>query len=225
MTPRKSRAGLLAILIPIVVFLILGALLAVGTFWYLSTMTALGIERDELKHYLDSSRVEVSHEKEEEFKGLAAEATRRAEGVKGTLYSLSSYPDLRGEHFEALFSLAGDEVEVADYAYDRRSGVMSFSATSQSVRRIPHFVQGLRECGYFSDVQYRGYVRSTSTSSGSPVIDPVTDITTIPTISIIEYRYEITCQLVSPSPALPAVEADEAAEGEPEGGGAQEGGS
>jgi hypothetical protein len=230
-TTKKSRVSLLAILIPVIVFLILGALLAVGSFWYVTTTTALETERSELQFYLNSSRVETSHERENAARELAETTRRQAEDLKGTLYNLSSYPDLYGEHFDAIFALAGDDIHLADYAYDRRTGIMSFSASSQSVRRMPHFIKGLRDCEYFSDIQYRGYVRSSHNESGRPIIDPITDITTVPTISIIEYRYEITCQLTRPNPALPAVETGEGTagggnvegSGEPEGGGTQEG--
>jgi hypothetical protein len=236
MTNKTSRVNPLVIVVPIVVFVLLGALIMLSTFRYATTVATLVAERDSLQLYLDSTRVEDSTEKAEEYKALATDMEQRASGVKNTLYNLSSYPDLYGEHFDIIFELAGEDITLADYAYNRRTGVLSFSATSPSVRQMPHFVQGLRDCGYFADIQYRGYVRGTHTESGEPTIDPVTEITTIPSITVIEYRYEITCKLASPSPALPPVEGEdegEGAEGEgdaaegdaAEGDGAQEGGS
>jgi hypothetical protein len=203
MTQKKSRVGLLAIIIPIIVFLILGASLAFGAFWYGSTVTTLTAERDSLQLYIESSRVTDSQEEAQELKDVAEKMRVYADEIKSALYNLSSYPDLYGEQFELIFELAGDDIVLSEYIYDRRTGTLSFSATSLSVRRMPYFVQSLRENAYFSDVQYRGYVRDTRTETGEAVIDPVTELATAPTIEILEYRYEITCRLATPEPYLP----------------------
>jgi hypothetical protein len=202
--------------VPTIVFLILGALIAFSLVWYSSTMAVLTTERDTLQLYIESTRVEDSQEDAQALKAEADEMQARANEIKGTLLNLSSYPDLYGEHFRSIFDFAGYDVELSEYVYDRRTGTLSFAATSPGVRRMPYFIQSLRGCGYFSDIQYRGYVRGTHSESGEPVIDELTDITTIPTFEVIEYRYEITCKLVAPVPSLPALETD--------GGDVQEGG-
>jgi hypothetical protein len=196
------------IVVPIIVFLALGAALAFGLIWYTTLTATLTAERDSLQRYIDSSRVNDSQEKAQAARAEADLMKSRANEVKDTLYNLSSYPDLYGEHFYIIFGFAGADIELSEYVYDRRTGVLSFSATSPSVRRMPYFIQSLRECGTFSDIQYRGYVQGTRTEDGAPVTSPLTDITTIPTIEVIEYRYEITCKLVDPTPSLPPVETD-----------------
>jgi hypothetical protein len=208
MTRKKSRVSPLVIIVPIFIFLILGALIVFATFWYTSTMASLTIERNNLQSYIDSTRVTDSQDKAEEVRIAATEMGQRADEVVGMLYILSSYPDLGGEQFQAIFDFASDNVELADYVYDRRTGILSFSATSSTVRNIPRFVQSLRECGYFSDIQYRGFVRSTHLETGEPVLNPVTEVTTIVNTEIVEYRYEIVCKLVTPPPSLPPVETD-----------------
>jgi hypothetical protein len=220
MTQKKSRVSPLVIVVPTIVFLLLGALIAFSIVWYSTTMAVLTTERDTLQLYIESSRVEDSQEDAQALKAEADEMQARASEIKSTLLNLSSYPDLYGEHFRTIFDFAGYDVEVSEYVYDRRTGTLSFAAISPGVRRMPYFIQSLRDCGYFSDIQYRGYVRGTHSESGEPVIDELTDITTIPTIEVIEYRYEITCKLVAPVPSLPAVEGADGAGGD----GAQEGG-
>jgi hypothetical protein len=213
MAQKTARVSPLAVAVPVVVFLVLGVFIALGVTWYTSTTTLLSAERTSLQQYLESARLNEAQNKAEELKAQAIEMQGLAGMVKDTLYSLSSYPDLYEEHFDFIFELAGDNIELADYRYDRRTGVLSFSATSPSVRHIPYFVQGLRESNYFSDIQYQGYVKGVRTEDGEPVINATTDVTTIPTIEVTEYRYEITCKLTGPAPALPPLETDEVQEG------------
>jgi hypothetical protein len=213
MAQKTARVSPLAVLVPVVVFLVLGIFMVMGTIWYASTITELTAERDSLQRYLESARLEAAQNKSDEAKAQAAEMQALANTVKDTLYNLSSYPDLYGEHFDFIFGLAGDNIELADYSYDRRTGILSFSATSPSVRHIPYFVQSLRESSYFADIQYQGYVKGVRTEDGEPVINSTTDVTTISTIEITEYRYEITCKLAGPIPSLPPVEANEEQEG------------
>jgi hypothetical protein len=220
MTQKKSRVSPFVIIVPILIFLALGTLIVFSTSWYASTMATLTIERDSLQSYLDSTRVTDSQDKAEEVRRAATEMGRRADEVVGMLYILSSYPDLGGEQFQAVFELAGDNVELADYVYDRRTGILSFSATSASVRNMPRFVQSLRACGYFSDIQYRGFVRSVHIETGEPVTNPVTEVTTITSTEIVEYRYEIVCKLVTPIPSLPPVEGEDT--GDDTGGGTEQ---
>jgi hypothetical protein len=214
MAQKKSRVSPFVIIVPILIFLMLGTLIVFSTSWYASTMATLTIERDTLQNYLDSTRVTDSQDKAEEVRLAAAEMGRRADEVAGTLYILSSYPDLGSEQFQAIFEFAGDNIELADYVYDRRTGILSFSATSASVRTMPRFVQSLRECGHFSDIQYRGYVRSVHIETGEPVTNPVTEVTTITSTEIVEYRYEVVCKLVGPVPSLPPVETEGGGDGQ-----------
>jgi hypothetical protein len=219
MTQKKSRVNPFVIIVPILIFLMLGALIVFATFWYTTTMASLTIERNDLQSYIDSTRVTDSQNNAEEVRIAATEMGRRADEVVGMLYILSSYPDLGGEQFQAIFEFAGDNVQLADYVYDRRTGTLSFSATSTSVRNMPRFVQSMRECGHFSDIQYRGFVRSTHLETGEPVTNPVTEVTTIVNTEIVEYRYEIVCKLVTPIPFLPPVETDGEGTGDTTGGG------
>jgi hypothetical protein len=215
MTKKAPRVNPLVILIPILVFLALGALVVSSAIWYTSTMTDLTFQRDDLQRYVDSSRVNDSQEEAQALKTLGQEMRIRADEVKNTLYNLSSYPDLYDEQFELIFEFAGDDIELSGYAYDRATGTLSFTAITPRVSRMPYFVQSLRDCGLFSDVQYQGYVRGTHTETGTPVMSPTTDTLIIPTIIVGEYQYAVVCRVASPTPALPPVETDDTeAEGE-----------
>jgi hypothetical protein len=198
------------IIVPILVFLALGALIVFGAIWYTSTMASLTLQRDDLKNYVESSRVTDSQDEAQALKFAVTEMQTHAGEVKDTLYNLSSYPDLYGEQFEAIFEFAGDDIELSGYAYDRETGTLSFTAVTPLVSRMPYFVQSLRNSGLFSDVQYQGYVMGTHTETGAPVFSPTTDTTVNPVITVTEYRYEVTCRVSAPTPALPPVETDEA---------------
>lgn len=212
MTQRKSRINPLAVIIPIAVFLALGAGIFFGTIWYTTNMAELTFQRDDLKRYIESARVTNSQDNTRALRLAAEEMQLRANEVRETLYNLSSYPDLHGEQFQAIFDYAGDEIELSGYVYTRVSGTLSFSATSERVSRMPVFIQNLRESGLFSDVQYQGYVMGTRTESGTPVLDRTTDMMVTPTYTVTEYLYEVTCRVTTPTPALPPVDTDEGAE-------------
>jgi hypothetical protein len=173
-------------------------------------MADLTFQRDDLKRYVDSSRVVDSQEEAQALKSAAETMEVRANEVKDTLYNLSSYPDFYGEQFDVIFGFAGDDIELSGYAYSRETGTLSFAAVTPRVSRMPYFVQSLRDSGLFSDVQYQGYVMGTHTETGIPVVSPTTDTLVIPTITVTEYRYEVTCRVAAPPPALPPVETDEA---------------
>jgi hypothetical protein len=197
--------------VPILVFLALGTLIVFGAIWYTSTMTGLTFQRDDLKNYVDSSRVTDSQEEAQTLKFAVTEMQTRASEIRDTLYNLSTYPDLYGEQFDSIFEFAGDDIELSGYAYDRETGTLSFTAVTPRVSRMPYFVQSLRNSGLFSDVQYQGYVMGTHTETGAPVCSSTTDTTVNPVITVTEYRYEVTCRVVTPTPALPPVATDEAA--------------
>jgi hypothetical protein len=205
MTKKKSRVSPLALIVPILVFVLLGAGIAVSTVYITSQTTELSLKRDDLQSYLDSPRVLDGQRQVASLKSEAERLQSLASQVRGTLYNLSSYPDLAGKDFQYIFELAGEDIELTHFSYDRRTGALHFSATCQSVRKIPIFVQSLRTCGIFSDVQYQGYVSETESVIGSPILDPVTDITTLSTYEIQEYRYEISCLVAYPVPTLPDV--------------------
>ncbi|MDR1082797.1 MAG: hypothetical protein LBL27_02890 [Coriobacteriales bacterium] len=220
MAQKQARVSPLMVLVPIVVFLVLGALIALGIFWYLSTTAVLITERDNLQLYLDSTRVNNFQEEAAALEAQATEMEGQAEEVKGTLYNLSSYPDMYEEQFDIIFTLAGNDVTLSDYIYDRRTGILNFSASSTSVRRMPQFVQGLRDDGHFVDIQYQGYVKEVNAATGAVETRPTTETATTSSNKASEYRYEITCKLVGPNPVLPEVEEEgDTADSAEEGGG------
>lgn len=216
MTKKKSRVNPLALIVPIFVFLVLGAGIALSTFWITSQTVALTLERDSLQNYMTSSRVTEGQQEAQTLQAQVGQLQALASEVRGTLYNLSSYPDLTGEDFQAVFEMSGEDIELTHFMYDRRTGVLSFTATCESVRKIPVFVTALRDSGIFSDVQYKGYANETRTESGNPILDPVSKTTTIETWTVSEYHYDISCLVANPAPTLPALEEESAAEGDTE---------
>lgn len=209
MTRKTPRVHPLAFIVPVLTFLGLGLLIASSVIWVTGQTTLLTLERDELQHYMDSPRVSEGQAEAVSLQAAATEVQARAAEVKGTLYNLSSYPDLSGEEFQTIFNFAGENIQLTEFNYDRRSGTLSFSASSQSVRGIPTFIAALRESGIFADVQYKGYVNGVRIETGGPVFDPITEVTTLPNIEIYEYLYQVSCLVANPTPGLPAL--DEAA--------------
>jgi hypothetical protein len=203
MTKKKSRVSPLALIVPILVFLALGAAIAFSLYSISTQVANLTMQRDDLQRYMDSARVVDGQAEASSLRSQAEQVQSLATEVRGTLYNLSSYPDLTGEDFQAVFDLAGYDVELTHFTYDRRTGALNFSASCESVRRMPIFIQSLRGCGIFSDVQYTGYANDIRTETGSPILDPVSKTTTFETWEVSEYRYEVSCLVAYPAPALP----------------------
>jgi hypothetical protein len=89
-------------------------------------------------------------------------------------------------------------------SYDRRTGILSFSASSENVTSFPGFVEALRATGLFADIQYRGYVKSSHTEIASQSTDEAGIVTTT-YYTTVEYGYTVVCQLAKPQPHLPDV--------------------
>jgi hypothetical protein len=215
MTKKKPRVNPFALIIPLIVFVALGAGITVSIFEISAQTAQLTMQRDDLQTYLDSPRVANGKIEAQNLQAQANEVQALASEVKGTLFNLSSYPDLTGENIQAIYDLAGYEIELTHFSYDRRTGALSFSASCWSGRQVPYFVQALRECGIFSDVQYQGYANETHTVTGSPLLDPVTETYEFETWEEIEYHYEISCLVASPAPTLPPLGNGADAGGEP----------
>jgi hypothetical protein len=207
MTKKKSRVNPFTIIVPIIIFLVLGGIIATSIVWITGQTALLTLQRNELKSYMNSTRVTEGQVEVANLNATAQEKQALASEVKSTLYNLSSYPDLSGDNLETVIAFAGENIELANFSYDRRTGTLTFSATSQSVRRMPVFIAALRECGIFSDVQYQGYVNGVRIDAGYPVYDPETDQTTLESYEIDEYRYQVSCLVVNPSATLPALDA------------------
>jgi hypothetical protein len=79
---------------------------------------------------------------------------------------------------------------------------------------VPYFVQALRTCGIFADVQYKGYANETFTVTGNSYLDPITDMTMTETWEENEYHYEISCRVAYPAPALPPLTENTETDGE-----------
>jgi hypothetical protein len=213
MRRKRPRINPFAIIIPILVFVALGTAVVMGVLWFGNRITSLTLERDSLQSYIDSARLNDSQAETDRLRMQAEDMAFKANEVKSVLYGLSSYPDLSGEDFQVIFDYAGTTIELSGFTYDRRTATLSFSATATSVHAMPVYVQSLRECGIFSDVQYTGYVNSIRSVPGNTVTDEDGNETVV-NIEISEYRYDLTCQVAKPQPFLPPIEEDGEDEGD-----------
>ena len=195
----EQRARRITVLLPVAIFLLFGVLVLASSLWFVGTVGRLTSQRDQLHQYLESERANSSEQQADGLKAQADEMQAQANEVSGNLLNLSTYPDIYREQFTVIYSLAGEDVEISNIAYDRRSGVLSFSASSFSVRRMPEFVKSLRDSGIFADVQYEGYVLGGSPGAGSAAIANG---------EVGGYVYELRCLLIKPVPSLPPVAGD-----------------
>lgn len=192
----ELRSRRVSVLLPVAIFLLFSILVIGSSLWFISTVTALTAQRDQLQQYLDNEQADNSGQPTDGLKLQADQMRAQANEVSGNLLNLSSYPDLYREQFTVIYSLAGEDVEISNIVYDRRGGILSFSASSYSVRRMPVFVKSLRDSGLFADVQYQGYVLGLN---GQNPLAGAGDGT------VGGYVYELRCLVLAPLPELPAL--------------------
>jgi hypothetical protein len=218
MKRRRPRVSLLAVALPLLGLPALAALVALGVLWLDGQVTTLNAERDGLRGYVEGRRLEDSRRRTGELRAQAEEMRLRADEVTGTLYSLSSYPDLTGTAIEAVHSLAGTDNELSGIVYNRRTGILNFTVVTEQLHAAPAFVQGLRKCGIFSDVQYTGYAHNARTTidrdeSGRTGAAAPTGGENRATVTgsrheVDEYHYAVTCQVAKPQALLPPLPQD-----------------
>jgi hypothetical protein len=205
---------------------------AVAVFVLVAAIADLSGQRDQLRNYVENQQTEAASAEVASTQRQAYQARADADAVMAMLRYLSSSPDLYGEHYDRIFEMAGVEIELTNFTYDRQSGMLRFNASAAELSSLPRFVEQMRASGFFSDVQYRGYVQTTTSSaslagSGSGTSGTSGDATTSGVASayassasvpeIVSYYYSLECQVVFPEPTLPAL----AAQGEGETGGGE----
>ncbi|MDR1421908.1 MAG: hypothetical protein LBI64_03475, partial [Coriobacteriales bacterium] len=205
MTTKGKKAPVLPILVTLLVIVALGAALYSGFLYFSTTAADLTAQRDELDRYVHSSRTGAAYQESQNYQQLANSMAELAGSVKNTLVALSSYPDVSYETYTKIMELAGWDIVITDLSYDRRSGILSFSVSSEGVSNLPRFVAALRATGLFADIQYRGYVKSTYSEI---ISQNTTDegLTTTNYAIVAEYAYSIQCQILTPQAHLPEVE-------------------
>jgi hypothetical protein len=211
MTSSGKKAPVLPILITVFVIVALGAVLYTGFLYFSTNIAGLNAQRDELNRYVTSDRTASAYQESLDFQQKSATMGAMAGGVKSALVALSSYPDVTYAVYQRIEELAGSDVTLSGLSYDRRTGILSFSATSENVTSFPVFVASLRNTELFADIQYRGYVKSSRQEIAGQSTDD-DGITTTSYYTIVEYGYSVQCQLATPSPRLPDIPGREGSE-------------
>jgi hypothetical protein len=121
--------------------------------------------RDTALSYVDDPGIRTQYD--EALSGIqeATAAKDRAVALLSAVEAIDSYPDISADDLKKLFDIAGKKVDLSEIAYDRSTGELTFFARCSSVARVPAFIETLRSCGIFSDVNYSGYTGETYISS------------------------------------------------------------
>lgn len=152
----KKKLSPRSLIMPGVVLVIL--VVGVGMFSMLTMDTnRVEAQSDVIREYLDSPETNRQLMEAANLESQAQYMSYLAEETVSPINNVSSYPDMTRANYEALWGYAGANIELGSLRYDRTTGVLSFTATSDYVLSIPTFISQLRNCGIFSDVSYSGY--------------------------------------------------------------------
>lgn len=169
----KKKLDLRTLIMPGLVLAMV--LVGVGVFAILYANTAqVEAQSNTIREYLNAPDTTQQLAESVTMESQAQEMQARAKGLVEPMENLAGYPDLTSDTYRFIFDSAGLNIELHLMSYDRSTGILSFTATSQYVLSIPTYISQLRSSGIFVDVTYSGYAgdnRSsqlgTSTSRGS----------------------------------------------------------
>jgi len=207
---RKKKALQLPLLIGIGCTCLLLGLAGAVAFGFISIINGMSAERDELQGYVYGEQTLSAYNEAVAAKAAAQEALARTETMKQALQALSSYPALYQEDYALVVSLTGDVIDLTDFNFDPLTGILSFEASAEAIDSVPYFIEMMRGCGRFSDVQYRGYARteqtivplsSSSSDDGTSSSESYEDYS----YTIVGYSYSVQCLVAAPEPTLPAM--------------------
>ncbi|MDR2492696.1 MAG: hypothetical protein LBD25_04470 [Coriobacteriales bacterium] len=118
--------------------------------------------------YLSSPSTQQAVAQADAAARIADAARLRADAVALPRENLDTYPTLSSATVRRVYEIAGSSVGITSFAYDQPSGLVSFTAQTDQVARVPSFVAELRASGLFSALDYRGYDGSRDVAAQTP---------------------------------------------------------
>jgi len=203
-----------SLIMPLVLLLIVVG--GVGLFSYLYFQTAeLNDESNSIRAYLNSPETSRQLADAASIESQAQYMTVLAEGIEIPMHNLSTYPDLTSCNYTQILCYAGCNIELSMMSFDRATGVLTFTATSDFVLSIPTFISQLRNSGIFTDVSYSGYSSNVSSvgqlQQNTNRINGITSeaINASGTYVAPLYAFRVQCVVKPPDPPSPPEETEE----------------
>jgi len=191
---KTELPGMLRLTI-LVFLLLLVATAGFGAFYFM-TAAQLTDEITNSNELLTNPIYRDTFNKTEQARIEAAEMAAQAASITGTQANLKTYPDMKSSNWKKLFRIAGGRVELSGIAYDRRTGMLSFTATTATASRVSLFITELRASGIFNAVSYEGYSAVPRVIFGTPSTDGDGNVS-VSSSTITEYSFNVKC-LVKP---------------------------
>lgn len=185
---EKRRKKILIILLAIVLII---AVLA-GLF-FIRVMT-LNNQKEESLAYIDDPQTVVAYEDAKEKQDQATAMQERATWIESLLSTLDGYPDISAQEFAQIYGYAGGRIDISGVEYNSTTGVLTFTADSDSATGVPIFVAQLRMSGIFTDVAYEGYTNAKETISDGTSVDSSGNVVEN-TTTLNKYAFSVSCQL------------------------------
>jgi len=196
--------------------LLLIVVVGVGIFGFIYSLTAqVDAESNEIRAYLNSQDTARKIAEAENLESLAQYMNALAQQVAAPMESIATYPDLTSADYARIIGSAGANIELSTMSFDRTTGVLTFTATSDYVLSIPTFISQLRHSGIFSAVSYSGYSSNVSASGQLAQSTNRYDYGYESYYFSATYAFRVECVVKPPPPPPPPGAAEEVAEDAP----------
>jgi hypothetical protein len=201
---HRAKKGVNALIV-LIAFV---AMASAGFFaWNHIQQNSLIAEKTALESYLDDQQVVAQYAQSEQTRNEAAGLEAKAKVLEGAVSGVATHPDLSADQIRQIFSIAETRAELNDFAYDRETGQLAFSATCEKATDVSLFIAQLRLSGIFADVAYEGYTGNTTSVAGDGVANG-DGSTTYPTMVSTSFTFNARCSVAAPgSSAAPEVDA------------------
>lgn len=183
-----KKKKILIILLAVVVVIALAA----GLFFF--RVMGLNNQKEEALTYMEDPQTVVAYEDAKQKQDASNAMRERADWIESLLTTLDGYPDISASEFSQIYGYAGGRIEINSMEYDKDTGVLIFTADSDSATGVPIFVAQLRMSGIFEDVAYEGYTNAPESISDGTTVDENGNVVEN-TTTIDKYAFTVSCQL------------------------------
>ena len=153
---KRKKINPASLIMPGVLVLLL--LIGGGIFALLHINTLqINQESNLVREYINSPDTQRQITQAESISRQAATMETGANATALPMDNLATYPDLTSGSYAQILNYAGINITLSAMSFNRETGILSFSGTSDYVLSIPTFISQLRNSGLFTDVVYTGY--------------------------------------------------------------------
>jgi len=194
-----------SLILPLALLLVIGV--GLGVYSFISSLTHdVNSESNDIRAYLNSPETTRLIAEADSIETQAQNMQATADRVALPMENLATYPDLTTEDYSRILGYAGANIEITIMRYDRTTGILRFTATSDFVPSVPTFISLLRHSGIFSSVAYSGYSsnvsparQQTGTTQGQGYDEYDADENSVAPL----YAFSVECMVKPPDAPLP----------------------